>query len=109
MPGTSFSEAPTTLWSARERFARAWGLVDPSVQAGIKLRAGQLPREAALATTWKAPIDAEVSALDLSGVGVTINDVCAAIRFYTATDATVQRTPTGYRVTALGYGRGPAR
>jgi hypothetical protein len=50
MPGTSFSEAPTTLWSARERFARAWGLVDPSVQAGIKLRAGQLPREAALAT-----------------------------------------------------------
>jgi hypothetical protein len=97
------------LGSARERFARAWGLVDPSVQAGIKLRAGQLSREAALATTWKAPIDAEVSIRDLREVGVNINDVCAAIRFYTATDATIQRTTTGYRVTALGYGRGPAR
>lgn len=111
MPGLTFEENPPVLWamSGRELMARAWGMVDPSIQAGIKLRAGRISPHVALATTWKAPIDVEVSRWALREAGIRIEDIAAAVRFYTATDATIEPTPTGYHVTAPGYGRGPAR
>jgi hypothetical protein len=80
------------------RMKRAFELVDPTV-AGVR--------------DWKAPIhvfgtertiNAALTALD-----VTLDDVKAAVEFYTATTATVEVEADGLlHIRAAGYRAGPA-
>lgn len=85
--------------ASRAAHEAAFALVDPSSRPGAD---------------WKARIAALVTDTQLAAAGVTIDQVNAAIEFYTATKPTTTRekiAPTGepgYLVLADGYRAGPA-
>lgn len=63
---------------------------------------------------WKEQVSAVLTEADLEVAGVTIDAVCDAVRFYTATEPTVSKVATSNPevfalvVRADGYRRGPA-
>ncbi len=80
--------------------ARAFALVSP---------------EAWGAADWKGPVSAVLHPDDLLALDVTIEQVSAAVAYYTATEATVRACPlfadpsvNAYIVKAAGYRMGPA-
>lgn len=63
-------------------------------------------------THWKAPIDYRVRTnelkLALAGRAITIEQVCEAVEFFTATKAKVREEMGFTYITAPGYWAGPA-
>jgi len=52
---------------------------------------------------WKKRIDALVDPAELSRLGVTENDLCHAVTFYTGSVPTISRERGSIRVRAAGY------
>lgn len=101
----------------QKRMARAWTLVDPQ-QVAIRLfHEGKVSKADMERATWRDPIRCCVTERDLREAAVTIEDVAAAIVFYTATEATMsewmhstkgQPDQKLWHVDAVGYRMGPA-
>lgn len=113
-----------TLNAQAETHRRAFDLVCPRKYAAKLAAAGIISRAEAAAVSWKEQIAALVLRSELVAAGVTIQDVAAAVEFYTATkamvsaeriglraheiDQKVRAGRLGYLVMADGYAAGPA-
>ena len=112
--GGSSAVAPSSqaspLDDRRVRLRRAFGLVCPYERAKRLAARGLLPVDVAARTSWKGAIQALVTDRELEQMRVTIDDVIAAIEFYTATRATATRKSSSraFFVEADGYAAGPA-
>ena len=94
MPDTA--TAPTADARA-EHMARAFKYVDPTY--------------AARRTDWRGPIRCSISSgalRVLAREGFTLDDLCDAIRWLTATEPKVTATGDGVLIEAIGYRAGPA-
>lgn len=103
----------------RERMNLAFQLVDP-VETFRFFHGSVAAEKAAPYLSWRDKIHACVPDSRLKHYGVTIEEVCDAILFFTATSAMIKRVPfgklgtrdyqgeMGYLVEAMGYREGPA-
>ena len=73
------------------KLAAAFALVCPAEHAKKLAAAGVISAESASRVSWRDRIGALVLDSELAAEGLTIADVCAAVEFYTATEATATR------------------
>jgi len=91
-PTVTFAPAPEHFDADQILMSRAFDLVSPAIWG---------------AADWRAPVLAVLTDADLTAAGVTLEQVTAAVEFFTATKATVVTT-NAHIIRAEGYRAGPA-
>jgi len=76
---------------------KAFDLVCPAEHAKKLAERGLIPAEVAAKVSWRGPICALILATELDEAGVTLAEVCEAIEFFTATEASVSCELVGER------------